>query len=62
MFSKSLHSEVPTVAQWVNDPACFCGIAGLVQWVKDLALPQLWLGHRRCWDSIPGPGISICPG
>ena len=34
------------VAQWVNDPACFCGVAGSgaspAQWVKDLALLQLW--------------------
>ena len=32
-------SGVPVVAQWVNDPACFCGSAGLTpgqaQWVKD---------------------------
>ena len=33
---------VPAVAQWVNDLACLCGVAGLipgpVQWVKDLAV------------------------
>jgi len=31
---------------WVNDPACLCGssgsIPGLVQWVKDIVLLQLW--------------------
>ena len=36
------------MVQWVNDLACLCGgaslIPGPVQWVKDLALPQLW--HR----------------
>lgn len=34
------------MAQWVDDPACLCGdaglVPGLVQWAKDLALPQLW--------------------
>ena len=31
------------MAQWVNDPACLCGAAGLIpglaQWAKD---PQMW--------------------
>ena len=35
--------EFPAVAQWVNDLAGLCGIAGSVlgpgQWVKDLASP-----------------------
>ena len=39
---------VSAVVLWVNDLACLCGGAGsiprLVQWVKDLALLQLW--HR----------------
>ena len=39
---------VPAVAQWVTDPASLCGGADLtaspVQWVKDLALPQMWCG------------------
>ena len=46
--------RVSAVAQWVNDLACPCGnagsISGPVQWVKDLALlqlwPQLWLGFN----------------
>ena len=46
--SKERTLRVLTVAQWVNDLACLCGIAGsnpdLVQWVKDPALLQLW--HR----------------
>lgn len=37
---------VPTVARWVNDPACLYGVAGsipgLVQWLKNLALPHQW--------------------
>ena len=42
----------PTVVQWVKDPALSlqqhrlllrCGIPGPVQWVKVLALLQLWL-------------------
>lgn len=37
-----------SVAQWVNDPACVCGVASSIpspaQWVKDPALTQLW--HR----------------
>ena len=35
------------MVQWVNDPACLCGgpgsTPGVVQWVKDTALVQLWL-------------------
>ena len=35
---KNTHIRVPTVAQWVNDPACLCdvtsSITGSVQWVK----------------------------
>ena len=42
------------MVQWVNDPACLCGGASLLpgpaQWVKDPALPQLWL------DLIPALG------
>ena len=37
---------VPAVVQRVNDSGCLCGGAGLipgpVQWVKNLALLQLW--------------------
>lgn len=36
------------MVQWDNNLACLCGGAGLIpslaQWVKDMALPQLW--HR----------------
>lgn len=35
------------MAQWVNDLAHLCGVAGFIpgpgQWVKDPELPQLWL-------------------
>ena len=34
------------MVQWVYDPACLCGVAGLIhspdKWAKDLALLQLW--------------------
>ena len=45
------------MAQWVNDLACLCGVAGSipspVQWVKVLVLPQL--GRRsQLW-----PGFSF---
>ena len=40
----------PTVVQWINDLAYFCGdndsLPGQVQWVKDPALLQLWLRSR----------------
>ena len=46
LFYRFARSGVPAVVQLVNDPACLCGIAGLIpspaQWVKDLALLQLW--------------------
>lgn len=36
---------VPTLVQWVNDPACLRGTVGSIlgpaQWVKDSMLPQL---------------------
>ena len=38
---------VPTVVQWVNDPACLCDstdfILGPAQWVKDLVFLQFGL-------------------
>ena len=44
------------MAQWVNDPACLCGVAGSIprqqQWVKDPALLQLWPKLR--FDPWPG--------
>ena len=47
------------MVQWVNDPACFCGIASsipsLVQWVKDLALLQLWCRPQRRLGFDPWP-------
>ena len=50
---------VPTVAQWVNDPACLFGGASWIPstWVKDPVLLQLWcMCHSSSQDSIPGPG------
>ena len=32
------------------------------QWVKDLALPQLWLGSQLRLGSDPCPGNSVCRG
>ena len=37
-------------------------IPGPAQWVKDLALPQLWLRSRLWPGSDPWPGNSICLG
>ena len=45
-FLKKLKIGVPTVVQWVNDPACLSrgasSILSPAQWVKDLVLLQLW--------------------
>ena len=53
------NESVPTLAQWVNDPACFCGGAGSVpspvQWVRDPALPQLWRRSQMYFRSDPWP-------
>ena len=35
-------------------------IPSLEQWVNDPALPQLYIGHSCCSDLNPGPGTSIC--
>ena len=47
------------MAQWVNDPACLYGIAGLIpgleQWVKNLALPQLWCRSQMRFKFNPWP-------
>ena len=32
------------------------------QWVKDLALPQLWFRHDCGWDLIPSPGTPCAKG
>ena len=37
-------------------------IPSLAQWVKDLALTQLWLGSQEWLGSDPWPGNSICYG
>ena len=37
-----------------------CLIPGLAQWVKYLALPQLWLSSRLWLRSNSWPGSSIC--
>ena len=52
--------------QWVNDLACLCGstgsFSGLVQWVKDPALLQLWCRSQMWLRTYPCVGISICCG
>ena len=51
------------MAQWVNDSACLCGdassIPGLVQWVKDLALMQLWCRLKLGLRFDPWPIIGL---
>ena len=58
-FNK-LKMGIPSVAQWVNDPACFRGhaisIPRLEQWVKDLALLQLWCSFQPWLRFDPQPG------
>ena len=47
------------MAQWVNDPACLCGIAGSIpgpaQWVKDPTLLQLWYRSQLPLGFDPWP-------
>ena len=47
------------MAQWVNYSACLYGIAGLIpgleQWVKNLALPQLWCRLQQLLGFNPWP-------
>ena len=54
---KNLKIGVPTVAQWVNDPACLSGDAGLipsqVQRVKEPALLELWCRFELWLRSDP---------
>ena len=55
------------MAQWVNDPACFCGgtslrILSLVQWAKNPCSCSCGVGHSSGSDSIPGLGTCIGPG
>ena len=48
------------MAQWVNDPVCLCGGAGLipslVQWVKDPVLLRLWCRSQLWLGSKTWPG------
>ena len=50
--------EVSAMAQWVNDPGCLCGGAGLIPqpplpWVQNPGLLQLWpLSQLLCSDGI----------
>ena len=37
-------------------------IPGLVRWVQDLMLPQLWLRSRLHLGPDPWPGNAICRG
>ena len=65
-----LELGVPTVTQWVNDPACLCRSASLItspaRWVKDQVLLQLWhrlqlqLGFNRstAWELIYATSIA----
>ena len=58
---------VPAVALWVKNLTAVTRVAVEVQdqslawWsgLKDLLLPQLWLGRDWGLDPIPGPGASI---
>ena len=47
---KAHDARVSPVLLWVNDPACLRGVAGsipgLVRWVPDPVLPQLWQRAR----------------
>ena len=56
---------VLSVAQWVNNPACLCGGAGLIpspdQWVKDLILLQLWHRGQLQLRFDPWPGNFHTP-
>ena len=65
---KSRGLRVPAVEQWVKNPAAVAGVAVEV-WVRSPGW-RSGLGILRCcscsiscncsWDSIPGPGTSIC--
>ena len=51
--------------QWVNDPACFSGVAGSipgpVQWVRDPLLRQLWYRSQLRLGFDPWPGNFHMP-
>ena len=70
---KTENPGIPAVVKPVKDPAlCLqqLGVSlrcrfdpGLVQWVKDLRLPQLsGVNHICGYHSSPGPGTSIWQG
>ena len=56
------------MAQWIKNPPAVAQVAGeaqvlsLTQWVKDLALPQLWRRSQLQLRFSPWLGISICRG
>ena len=50
---------VPTVAQWVKNPAA---VTAWCSGLKDPVLPQRQLGSQRSSDSVPGLGISYASG
>ena len=53
---------------WWKGIGCILGTLGhrfdprLAQWVKNLALPQLWLRSKLWLGSDPWPKNSICSG
>ena len=59
---------VPAVAQWVDDPACLCGGAGLIpspaghSGLRIRRCHSWGLGCSSSSDSIPGPETSMCCG
>ena len=66
----NLFTRVPTVGQWVNIQHCLWGgsgsTPGLVQWVKDLVLLQLWRRSQLGLGFDPWPGnfhmLQVWPG
>ena len=51
------------MAQWVNDLACLCSVAGSIPspvlWVKDRALLQLWLGFDPWPKNFHMPWVQL---
>ena len=63
--SKLKASGVPTVALWVNDPACLCGVDSSIPSpavCQGSGVAEALVGHRCSLGSISGSGTSICLG